>query len=56
MSRHGFSEVISCTVSKMTMMELVEECEDDEDEQRENQEEEVKRSMVSKRSLIEEMH
>jgi len=54
MSRHGFSEVISCTVSKMTMMELIEECEDDEEG--ENQEEEVKRSMVSRRSVIEEMH
>ena len=56
MSRHGFSEVISCTFSKMNMMELIEEGEDDEDGEGENQEEEVKRSMVSRRTVLEEMH
>ena len=57
MSRHGFSEVISCTFSKMNMMELIEDFEDEEEDAAgEGVENEVKRRMVSRRSGMEELH
>lgn len=56
MSRHGYSEVISCTFSKMNMMELIEEFDDEDVDDGVIEDDEVKRSMVSKRSVIEELH
>lgn len=48
MSRHGYSEILACTLSKMDIIELIEDYDDEGDEGDEG--EEVKRSMISKRS------
>ena len=52
MSRHGFSEILSCSISKMNMMELIEDIEDDEQEEENLDENPVRMSLVSDRKSL----